>query len=116
MRSAVAYRIKGRGRRMYDLTGIYQSMRNEGLFFGIGGILIIIASLPLKKKKKKMIDLLFGVLCIILSISTVLYYTYVTTHPQIKYFEGSYDGLNHYRTYGETEYSFKDNEGITEFI
>ena len=69
-----------------------------------------------KKKKKKMIDLLFGVLCIILSISTVLYYTYVTTHPQIKYFEGSYDGLNHYRTYGETEYSFKDNEGITEFI
>ena len=76
---------------MYNLTGIYQSMRNEGLFFGIGGILIIIASLPLKKKKKKMIDLLFGVLCIILSISTVLYYTYVTTHPQIKYFEGSYD-------------------------
>ena len=74
---------------MYNLTGIYQSMRNEGLFFGIGGILIIIASLPLKKK---MIDLLFGVLCIILSISTVLYYTYVTTHPQIKYFEGSYDG------------------------
>lgn len=56
---------------MYNLTGIYQSMRNEGLFFGIGGILIIIASLPLKKKKKKMIDLLFGVLCIILSISTV---------------------------------------------
>ena len=38
---------------MYNLTGIYQSMRNEGLFFGIGGILIIIASLPLKKKKKK---------------------------------------------------------------
>ena len=36
---------------MYNLTGIYQSMRNEGLFFGIGGILIIIASLPLKKKK-----------------------------------------------------------------
>ena len=63
-----------------------------------------------------MIDLLFGILCIILSISTVIYYTYVTVHPQIKYFEGSYDGLNHYRTYGETEYSFKDNEGITEFI
>ena len=87
---------------MHNLTGIYQAMRNEGLFFGIGGILIIIASLPLKKKKKEMIDLLFGVLCIILSINTVIYYTYVTTHPQIKYFEVSYDGLNHYRTYGET--------------
>jgi hypothetical protein len=38
---------------MYNLTGIYQVMRMEGLFLGIGGILIIIASLPLKKRKKR---------------------------------------------------------------
>ena len=37
---------------MDNLTGIYQVMRMEGLFLGIGGIFIIIASLPLKKRKK----------------------------------------------------------------
>ena len=96
---------------------MFRSSDENGRFiFGYWGNSYYHRKSSVEKKKKEMIDLLFGILCIILSISTVIYYTYVTANPQIKYFEGSYDGLNHYRTYGETEYSFKDNEGITEFI
>ena len=83
--------------------------------FGIGGMLIIIVNLPLKKKKKEMKDLLFGILCIILSISTVIYYTYVTTHPQIKYFEGSYDQVIRHKTFSGNEFVFKDSEGTMGF-
>ena len=97
---------------MHNLTGIYQAMRNEGLFLVLGNSYYHRKS---SAEKKEMIDLLFGVLCIILSINTVIYYTYVTTHPQIKYFEGSYDQVIRHKTFSGNEFVFKDSEGTMGF-
>ena len=42
-------------------------------------------------------------------------YTYVTTHPQIKYFEGSYDQVIRHKTFSGNEFVFKDSEGTMGF-
>ena len=97
---------------MYNYSGIYYEMNSSVVVYSMVGILFLLLSKcwnPQKREFKKMIG---GILCIVLSVASIVYYSNIIRNPIILAHEG-YISREHRTNRGlfQMEYSFTNDEG-----
>lgn len=98
---------------MYNFGGIYYQMKSNVSSFVIVGIILFLLSRCWSKAHRNLKEMLLGILCIILAISSIIYYTMVLNNPEISTYEGYY--VKEHRVYKrllEKEYIFFNGEGL----
>ena len=98
---------------MYNLDGIIYEMFRLSRIYIIVMIIFLISSKFWNKKKRKIKELVMSLVCILLTIGTIMYYSYVIRNPNIAVHEGFF--IEEYRERNSVtrwEYVFSNDRGL----
>ena len=98
---------------MYNLEGIfYEMLRLSGIYI-IVMIIFLISSEFWHKKKRKTKYLVMSLVCILLTIGTIMYYSYVIKNPNIAIHEGFFiEERRERNSVTRWEYVFSNDGGL----
>lgn len=75
---------------MYNFGGIYYQMKSNAVLFVILGVVFLILSRCWNVDKRNVKEMIIGLACIILAVSSIIYYSIIINNPKILTHEGYY--------------------------
>lgn len=98
---------------MYNFRGIYYQMKSSVMLFIVLGVVFLILSKCWNADKRSIKEMIIGVVCIVLAIVSVIYYSFIINNPKISVHEGYYVSENRANTHIlKMEYCFSNGEDI----
>lgn len=103
----------GGRKRMYNLGGIYYQMKSNAVLFAILAVVFFVLSRFWNLEKRNMKEIIIGLVCIALAISSIIYYSIIINSPKILVYEGYYVSEHRVNTHIlKMEYCFTNGEQI----
>lgn len=75
---------------MYNFSGIYYQMKSNAIIFAVLGVVFLIFSKCWNVDKRNTKEMIIGLVCVILAISSVVYYSIIIKKHKISTHEGYY--------------------------
>lgn len=98
---------------MYNSGGIYYQMKSNAVLFVILGVVFLILSKCWNVDKRNINEMVIGLVCVVLAISSVIYYSIIINNPKILTHEGYYVSEQRVNTHIlKMEYCFSNGDEI----
>lgn len=98
---------------MYNFGGIYYQMKSNAALFIVCGIVFLLLSRCWNQEKRNMKEIALGIICVLLAIISVAYYSYIIKNPKISIHEGYFFSEHRVNTHIlKMEYSFTNEAGL----
>lgn len=96
---------------MYNLGGIYYQMKSDAILYIVLGVVFLILSRCWNMDKRNTKEMIIGVVCIVLAIGSIIYYSIIINNSRISTHEGYYVSEQRVNTYIlKREYCFSNED------
>lgn len=98
---------------MYNLGGIYYEMKSNTVLLALCGIVSLLLSRCWNLEKRNMKEMAIGIVCALLAIGSIAYYSYIIQNPKLSIHEGYFFSEHRVnRHILKMEYSFTNEDGL----